>query len=116
MRSTCVAVFGPLWPRTRDVLIAWIRRHDGASRDPLFRHRRGERLTRAGAADRLALAVARAAVTCPALRNRPVSLHTVRHTTAMHLLQSGPDTAVIARWLGHASVVTTPAIWKPISR
>ncbi|HKA27827.1 MAG TPA: tyrosine-type recombinase/integrase [Candidatus Binatia bacterium] len=111
----CITVHGkgrkertiPLWPRTRDVLTAWIRRHGGMSSDPLFRNRRGERLTRSGAADRLALAVARAAVTSPSLRNRDVSLHTVRHTTAMHLLQSGTDTAVIALWLGHASVVTT---------
>lgn len=97
----------PLWPRTREVLTRWIRRQSGASSDPLFRSRHGERLTRSGAANRLARAVARAAVTCPSLRSRPVSLHTLRHTTAMHLLQSGTDTAVIALWLGHASVVTT---------
>lgn len=111
----CVTVLGkgrkertiPLWPRTRKLLVTWSRQHDGRPSDPLFRNRRGERLTRSGAANRLALAVARAALRCPSLRNRDISLHTVRHTTAMHLLQSGTDTAVIALWLGHASVVTT---------
>jgi integrase/recombinase XerD len=110
----CITVHGkgrkertiPLWPRTRAVLTTWVRRQGGTPSDPLFRNRRGERLTRSGAADRLALSVARAAVTYPSLRDRDVSLHTVRHTTAMHL-QSGTDTAVIALWLGHASVVTT---------
>jgi integrase/recombinase XerD len=31
----------------------------------------------------------------------------IRHSTAMHLLQSGVDPAVIALWLGHESVETT---------
>ena len=31
----------------------------------------------------------------------------IRHTTAMHLLLSGVDIAVIALWLGHESVETT---------
>jgi integrase/recombinase XerD len=31
----------------------------------------------------------------------------LRHTTAMHLLQSGVEIAVIALWLGHESLDTT---------
>jgi len=34
-------------------------------------------------------------------------LHTIRHTTAMHLLQAGVDISVIALWLGHESPATT---------
>ena len=34
-------------------------------------------------------------------------LGVLRHTTAMHLLQSGVDMAVIALWLGHESIETT---------
>jgi site-specific recombinase XerD len=30
-----------------------------------------------------------------------------RHTTALHLVQSGVDIAVIALWLGHESIETT---------
>ena len=31
----------------------------------------------------------------------------MRHTTALHLLQSGVDIATIALWLGHKSLETT---------
>ena len=34
-------------------------------------------------------------------------LFPIRHTTAMHLLQSGVDITVIALWLGHESTQTT---------
>ena len=44
---------------------------------------------------------------CPSLRGKRVSPHTLRHTTAMHLLQSGVDITVIALWLGHESTGTT---------
>jgi site-specific recombinase XerD len=33
--------------------------------------------------------------------------HTIRHSTAMHLLQSGVALSVIALWLGHESTTTT---------
>lgn len=41
------------------------------------------------------------------LTQQHVSPHTIRHTTAMHLLQAGVDISVIALWLGHESPVTT---------
>ena len=40
-------------------------------------------------------------------QGRIISPHTLRHTTAMHLLQAGVDLTVIALWLGHESPVTT---------
>lgn len=40
-------------------------------------------------------------------QGRTISPHTLRHTTAMHLLQAGVDLTVIALWLGHESPVTT---------
>ena len=64
-------------------------------------------MTRANVTLRLALAVQRATESQPALAKRKVSPHTIRHTTAMHLLQSGVDISVIALWLGHESPVTT---------
>ncbi len=33
--------------------------------------------------------------------------HSVRHSTAMHVLKAGVDLATIAQWLGHASLTTT---------
>jgi len=41
------------------------------------------------------------------LEQMQISPHTIRHTTAMHLLQSGVDISVIALWLGHESPSTT---------
>jgi integrase/recombinase XerD len=55
----------------------------------------------------LALAVQVATRTTPTLAEHPISPHTLRHTTAMHLLQSGVDISVIALWLGHESPTTT---------
>jgi integrase/recombinase XerD len=73
----------------------------------LFPNRSGAAMTRSGARARLLVAVRRAAETCPSLRGRRVSPHTIRHTTAMHLLQSGMDLASIALFLGHEDVQTT---------
>jgi site-specific recombinase XerD len=64
-------------------------------------------MTRSGIAQRLKMAVRRAASENPALRAVPISPHTIRHTTAMHLLQSGVDLSVIAMWLGHETTQTT---------
>ena len=36
-----------------------------------------------------------------------VSPHTIRHTTATHLLRSGVDINTIRAWLGHVSLATT---------
>ena len=44
---------------------------------------------------------------CPMLARRSISPHTIRHTPAMHLLQSGVDVSVIALWLGHENPTTT---------
>jgi integrase/recombinase XerD len=48
-----------------------------------------------------------AALGCPSLRNKTITTHVLRHTTAMRLLHAGVDTSVIALWLGHVSVDTT---------
>ena len=41
------------------------------------------------------------------IANKHITAHTLRHTAAMRLLQSGVDTTVIALWLGHEHVNTT---------
>lgn len=74
---------------------------------PLFPGRSGERLTRSGAADRLRRAVTRASATCRSLNGRRVSPHVLRHTMAMHLLESGVSLAAIALFLGHENMETT---------
>lgn len=64
-------------------------------------------MTRNNVAQRLVLAVRAATGANPDLAKRRVSSHTIRHTTAMHLLQAGVDISVIALWLDHESQVTT---------
>lgn len=64
-------------------------------------------MTRSNVRQRLDLAIRVAAEKYPQLLTRAISPHTFRHTTAMHLLQSGVDVTVIALWLGHESPATT---------
>ncbi len=97
----------PLWRNTSRELAKWIQQLGAAAESPLFPSRRGERLTRSGIRTRLDVATTIARKTCLSLRNRRVSPHVLRHTTAMHLLQSGVDITVIALWLGHESTATT---------
>jgi site-specific recombinase XerD len=97
----------PLWKQTAAAVNRWLKQLGPPPSDPLFPNTRGQSLSRSGVEDRLAVAVAKAAESCPSLRNKAVSPHTIRHTTAMHLLQSGVDVTVIALWLGHESPETT---------
>jgi len=73
----------------------------------LLPNRDGHAMTRCNVTQRLNIAVARAAEANPDLAKRTISPHTVRHSTAMHLLQSGVAFSVIALWLGHESTTTT---------
>lgn len=43
----------------------------------------------------------------PGIEKKRVSPHTIRHTTATHLLQAGVDINTIRAWLGHVSINTT---------
>ena len=43
----------------------------------------------------------------PSLATKRVSPHTIRHTTATHLLRAGVDINTIRAWLGHVSLATT---------
>lgn len=98
----------PLWRSTVRQIKAWLKLNPQFEpNSPLLPNRDGNAMTRNNVAQRLALAVKTATATQPQLAKRRLSPHTVRHTTAMHLLQSGVDITVIALWLGHESPVTT---------
>jgi integrase/recombinase XerD len=97
----------PLLPATVAVLRAWIAERRGTPSDPLFPASTGRPLSRDAIERRISVHVAKAAETCPSLRSKHVTAHTLRHTCAMNLLQSGNDIAVIALWLGHEQVSTT---------
>ena len=98
----------PLWRSTVKAVRAWLRFNpDLLPASALLPNRDGHTMTRTNVAQRLALAVAAATPKMPSLRDRHISPHTIRHTTAMHLLQSGEPIDGIALWLGHESPTTT---------
>lgn len=100
--------FSPLWPHTAQVLRALLgSRVDGPPDAPVFLNVRGESITRFGIHTLVERTAARAAKTVSSLREKRVSPHTLRHTTAVHLLRSGVDINTIRAWLGHVSLETT---------
>lgn len=98
----------PLWKTTVQEIRAWLRLNPTLRGEAaLLPNRDGQAMSRSNVAQRLKLAVAHASEQEPSLSKRRVSPHVLRHTTAMHLLQSGVPFNVIALWLGHESPMTT---------
>jgi site-specific recombinase XerD len=97
----------PLWRTMKRQIRQWLKRIHGNPESPLLPNVAGQPLTRAGIENRLKEAVRIAGRSMPTLKGRKISPHTLRHTTAMHLLQSGVDITVISLWLGHESPATT---------
>ena len=98
----------PLWKSTVLEVRAWLRLNPQLrGLAPLLPNRDGHAMTRCNAAQRLALAVEFATAKQPSLAGKRISPHTLRHSTAMHPLQSGVPFNIIALWLGHESVNTT---------
>ena len=97
----------PLTTQTVAVLKVWMRVCDGDPQSPLFPSRDGGSLTRDAIEHRLAKHVATAQRSCPTLRSKRITMHVLRHTAAMTLLNAGVDTSTIALWLGHEQERTT---------
>lgn len=99
----------PLWPDTVKVLRDLVNEEKLPmnSSEQLFRNARGQPITRSGIAYILHEAVNDAVQKCETLAGRNISPHTMRHTCAMHLLQSGVDLNLIRIWLGHVNLDTT---------
>jgi integrase/recombinase XerD len=96
----------PLGRFGREAVAAYLTRARPAlassvSRAALFLNQRGGRLTRQSCAKLLAVHVRTAGI------ERRVTLHTLRHSFATHLLEGGADVRVVQELLGHASVATT---------
>jgi site-specific recombinase XerD len=97
--------FCPLWARTMTELLPLTRGRRGDAN--LFLNRYGDRMTRFGVYTLVERHVRAAAQKAPSLKNKQVSPHSIRHTTATHLLRAGVDINTIRAWLGHVSVDTT---------
>lgn len=97
----------PLTSSTVAVMRAWLGERAGLPGDPLFPTRSGRILSRDALEHRLAGYVEGATAVCPSLAHKRVTMHVLRHSAAMRLLQAGIDTSVIALWLGHEQIETT---------
>ena len=97
----------PIAKPTLTVLNAWLREQQRGAGPVLFPSARGERLSVHGVQYMLNKHRVTASRNCPTLKQKRVTVHRLRHTMAMDLLQSGVDRSVIALWLGHESVETT---------
>ena len=97
----------PLARSTLVVLKAWLREPQRGDGNILFPSARGERLSVHGVQYLLNKHRMTASRVCPSLRDKRVTVHRLRHATAMELLQGGVDRSVIALWLGHERVETT---------
>ena len=95
----------PLWPLTVHTLVALI--GDRAPTACVFLNRSQRPLTRFGLHTLVERSAHRASAQMPALAVKRVSPHTIRHTTAVHLLRAGVDINTIRAWLGHVSLETT---------
>jgi len=98
----------PIWSSTAQLLrpLCPLSIQNGTAR-PLFANHRGEPLTRFGVRYLLRRYMELASRKHPTLRGRSIHPHSLRHTTAIHLLKAGVDFASISQWLGHASLNTT---------
>jgi integrase/recombinase XerD len=96
----------PLGSFGRDAVGAYLTRGrpalaTAATRGAVFLNARGGRLSRQSCARLLGRYVRLAGI------ERRVTLHTLRHSFATHLLEGGADVRVVQELLGHASVATT---------
>jgi len=98
----------PLWPQTAQLLLQLLEeRGNLLSNAHVFLNHRGEPLTRFGVRYLLAKYCDRAKKEKPTLARKRLHPHSMRHSTAVHLLKSGIDMVTISHWLGHVNINTT---------
>jgi site-specific recombinase XerD len=99
----------PLWQDTIEAVSDYIlvRKPKLEDEHHLFLNDKGESITRFGIRYIIKKYTDKAIKKQPSLKQKKVSPHTLRHTTAMHLLQAGNELNVVRLWLGHASLNTT---------
>ncbi|HEX6896705.1 MAG TPA: site-specific integrase [Bryobacteraceae bacterium] len=97
----------PIARSTLAVLRAWLREPQRGDEQILFPNMHGQRLSVHGVQYLLNKHRVTASTACPSLKQKRVTVHRLRHTMAMDLLQAGVDRSVIALWLGHERLETT---------
>jgi site-specific recombinase XerD len=99
----------PLGKTVSEVIEHWLGERAAKPSVPLFPTRQGNKLSRDTVEYILSKYASLAGQRCPSLLKKHVRPHVLRHTAAVHLLQSGVDLSVIALWLGHESLESTQA-------
>ncbi len=99
----------PLWPETVIALNDYLRQRcpSQPATQTLFLNANGAPITRFGIRHVIGKYAAIAVHQCPSIKTKNVTPHTLRHTTAMHLLRAGNDINMVSYWLGHADINTT---------
>lgn len=97
----------PLTKPTIKILKSWLKEPRRGNAQIVFPNARGKQLTVHGVQYLLKKHQTEAAKKCPSLHKQHITVHRLRHTMAMDLLQSGVDRSVIMLWLGHESSETT---------
>ncbi len=99
----------PLWTETAHLLRQLLEEQSIAPdrAEIIFRNQRGGPLTRFGVRVILRKHVKKAMAHVSSLKYKRLHPHSLRHSTALHLLRAGVDLSTIAHWLGHASLNTT---------
>lgn len=95
----------PLWPMTSSLLTRLVTGR--SANDAVFLGRTNQPMTRFGIHRVVAHYAKLASESVPSLIAKRVGPHTIRHTTAVHLLRAGVDINTIRAWLGHVSLDTT---------
>ncbi|MCK5676663.1 MAG: site-specific integrase [Verrucomicrobia bacterium] len=99
----------PLWEETVQHIQAYLlaREHGGIQSNHLFLNNKGQPITRFGLGRRVELHGKNAAEKYSELKDLKVTPHVFRHTTALHLIETGSDITIVKEWLGHADIKTT---------
>jgi site-specific recombinase XerD len=95
----------PLWEKTADEIKSLITGR--MAFENVFLNRLEQPITRFGIYDMITRYAHAIEDKTPSIKRKRVSPHTIRHTTATHLLQAGVDINTIRAWLGHVSINTT---------
>jgi len=95
----------PLWPVTVAALQPLVA--GKCADDQVFHGRTGDPMTRFGVHRIVTTYATEAATQVESMRGKRISPHSIRHTTAVHLLRAGVDINTIRAWLGHVSLDTT---------
>jgi site-specific recombinase XerD len=97
----------PLTKHTVEVLKSWLSEQAGIESDPIFSGINGGKLSRDSIERLVTKYVEAATKDCPTLKDKKISPHSLRHSTAVQLLRANVDTSLIALYLGHESSQTT---------